>query len=163
MVPNHRADGAEHSVEERTMLEGQVRIERVDHAALDVIAELNLAIFDEERIINTFDREDLMMLLAYVDDEPAGFKVGYRENRFVYYSAKGGILPEYRRRGLARRMLTEMMDRVSRKGYQRFAFDTFPNRHPGMAILALQEGFRLVRADFNTVYRDYRLRFEKKL
>ena len=146
-----------------TEREGVVRIVEVDLSHLDVIRSLNFQIFDEERIINTFDRDDLLMLLAYVDEVPAGFKIGYRENRFTFYSAKGGVLPEYRRRGLARRMLYDMMARVRERGYTRFAYDTFPNRNPGMTILGLSEGFRVVKADFNTIYRDYRLRFEKKL
>lgn len=148
---------------EETGREGVVRIVEVDLSALDVIRGLNVVIFDEERVINTFERDDLLMLVAYVGDAPAGFKIGYRENRQTFYSAKGGVLSEHRRRGLARRMLYDMMERVRRKGYTRFAFDTFPNRNPGMAILGLNEGFRIVKADFNTVYRDYRLRFEKKL
>jgi hypothetical protein len=32
-----------------------------------------------------------------------------------------------------------------------------------MSILALRESFRLIRADFNAVYKDYRLRFEMRL
>ena len=142
---------------------GVVRIVEVGLSELEAIRVLNLTVFEEERIINTFDREDLLMLLAYVDDAPAGFKIGYRENRYTFYSAKGGVLPEHRRHGLARRMLYDMMERVRQMGYTRFAYDTFPNRNPGMAIMGLNEGFRIVKADFNTVYRDYRLRFEKKL
>lgn len=140
-----------------------VTIEEVGVDKLDVIQDLNLTIFEEQRIINTFDREDLMLLLASIDGEAIAFKIGYRENRFIYYSAKGGVLPEYRRNGIARLLLFDMMDRIRTRGYQRFAFDTFPNRHPGMAVMALQEGFRITKADFNTTYRDYRLRFEKKL
>lgn len=158
--------GTEHTAEARVEQgnrRGTIRIEEVDLSALDTIRAMNAAIFDEERVINTFQRDDLLMLMAYIDDVPVGFKIGYRENRFTFYSAKGGVLPDYRRTGLARRMLYDMMARVKEKGYVRFAFDTFPNRHPGMTILALNEGFRLVKADFNTVYRDYRLRFEKKL
>ncbi len=60
-------------------------------------------------------------------------------------------------------MMDEMVRRVKEKGYVRFAFDTFPNRHPGMAVMALTNGFRLTKADYNSLYKDYRLRFEKKL
>lgn len=142
---------------------GPVRIVEVDRSHLEVVYDLNYAIFEERRVINTFDRDDLMMLLAYVDEEPVGFKIGYKESRFVYYSAKGGVLPQVRRRGLARRMLYYMASGARQKGYVRFAYDTFPNRNPGMTILGLKEGFRVVKADFNSVYKDYRLRFEKKL
>ncbi len=130
---------------------------------IDVIGKMNRLIFDEERIINSFDRKDLMLLVAHFEGIPAGFKVGYRENRFVYYSAKGGVLPEFRRRGIARFLMEDMAERARERGYLRIAFDTFPNLHPGMTVLAVTEGFRLVKADYNTAYREYRLRFEQKL
>ncbi|HEX7070745.1 MAG TPA: GNAT family N-acetyltransferase [Rhodothermales bacterium] len=139
------------------------RIDEVDLSDLETLHRLNLAIFEEQRIINTFDREDLLVLLAYVGDVPVGFKVGYRENRFTFYSAKGGVLDEYRRCGIARALLFEMMERARERGYRRFAFDTFPNRHAGMAIMGFVHGFRLVKADYNPMYKDYRLRLEKKL
>lgn len=150
------ADKAALIAEHATVVEAQ-------RSSLEVIKCLNVAIFDEERIINTFDREDLMILLVTVDDVPVGFKIGYRENRFVYYSAKGGVLPDYRRQGLASKMLYAMMSRARERGYVRFAFDTFPNRHAGMTILGLREGFRVVKADFNKTYKDWRLRLEKRM
>ena len=140
-----------------------VRVEAVGMEALGVIRSMNLAIFEEQRIINTFDREDLLMLLAYVDDAPVGFKIGYRLNRFVFYSAKGAVLPEYRQSGVARQLLYAMMQQVRDQGYRRFCYDTFPNKHPGMTFLGLSEGFRVVKADFNSVYRDFRLRLETDL
>lgn len=140
-----------------------ITVAEVGLEALPVIRNLNAKVFDETRVINTFDRQDLMLLLAYDAEVPVGFKVGYRENRYTFYSAKGGVLPAYRRRGVARLLLYDMMDRARARGYLRFAYDTFPNKHPGMTVLGLTEGFRVMKADYNPSYRDYRLRFEKKL
>lgn len=140
-----------------------LHIEVVGPDRLDTIRRLNRTIFDEERVINSFEREGLLMLLAYVGAEPVGFKIGYRESRHTFYSAKGGVLPRYRRRGISRRLLLAMIDQVRAQGYRNFAYDTFPNMHPGMTVLGLAEGFRVTRADYNPTYRDYRLRFEKKL
>jgi GNAT superfamily N-acetyltransferase len=140
-----------------------LHIVEVGRAHLDVIRQLNRVIFDEERIINTFDRDDLLMLLASLGDEPVGFKIGYKESRDTFYSAKGGVLAGYRRQGISRRLLYAMIDRIHDKGYRILAFDTFPNIHPGMTILGLVEGFRVTRADYNPTYKDFRLRFEKRL
>ena len=140
-----------------------LEVVKADVRQIDVVRRLNVEIFDERRIINTLDRPDLLMLLAVLDGEPVGFKVGYRENRFTFYSAKGGILPEHRRQGLARHLLHAMVDHARTGGYVRFAYDTFPNKHAGMTVLGLAEGFRVVKADYNAMYRDFRLRFEKKL
>ena len=138
-------------------------ITAVDLDALDVIRRLNVAIFDEERIINTFERDDIRSFLAHVDGEPVGFKLGYRLDANAFYSAKGGVLPRFRRRGIARALLHAMLDDVRAAGYARFVFDTFPNKHPGMTVLALDEAFRLVKAGYSPQYKDYRLRFEKAL
>lgn len=159
----HRRTAHSSLADTASQIAGHASVVEVDRSAIDVIKELNYAIFKEERIINTFDREDLMMLLAIVEGEAVGFKIGYRENRFVYYSAKGGVLAEHRRRGLAKKMLYEMMSRARRRGYVRFAFDTFPNRGAGMAVMGLREGFRVVKADFNKTYKDWRIRFEIRI
>src|SRR5690606_42124327 len=89
---------------------GEPRIVAVDMGALDIIQDLNYRIFNEERVINTFQREDLLMLLAFLEDRPVGFKIGYRENRFVFYSAKGGVLPEFRRREIGRASCRESVE-----------------------------------------------------
>ena len=143
--------------------ERPLRIVEVGRAQLDVIKRLNRVIFEEERIINTFEREDLLMLLASLGDEPVGFKIGYKESRGTFYSAKGGVLAAYRRRGISRRLLYAMADRIRRKGYRILAYDTFPNMHPGMTVMGLEEGFQVTRADYNPTYKDFRLRFEKNL
>jgi GNAT superfamily N-acetyltransferase len=155
-------------MEEPTVKTHRSRIHRVMIEALavddvDALLPLNRLLFSEERLINSFAREDLRIWVARHEEAIIGFKIGYRESRNVFYSAKGGVHPEYRRRGIARDLLHVMADAAAEAGYRRLAFDTFPNRHPGMAVMAFEEGFRLARADFNPTYRDYRLRFELDL
>jgi len=140
-----------------------LQVQRIGLDQLDLIRRINVAIFDEERIINTFDRDDLLMLVAQVNGKAAGFKVGYRLRSEAFYSAKGGVLPAYRREGVARALLYAMMDKARAWGYQAFLYDTFPNQHPGMTVLGLAEGFRVVKAGYSPQYKDYRLRFQKEL
>jgi GNAT superfamily N-acetyltransferase len=141
----------------------RIHIEPVGLSALPEIRRLNEEIFREARVINQFDRSDLTMLMAYAGDEAVGFKVGYGETRSTFYSAKGGVLDGWRRQGVARALLYAMMDAARDLRYRRFAYDTFPNMHPGMTQLGLAEGFRVTAAGFNATYQDYRLRFEKAL
>lgn len=142
-----------------------VRVERVGLRRLAVIRDLNRAIFGEDHIINSFDHTDLLMLLARARDggEPVGFKVGYRLSDEVFYSAKGGVHEDWRRQGVARLLLHDLMTLARERGYVRFAYDTFPNKHPGMTVLGLDEGFQVTRAGYSARYEDYRLRFEKEL
>lgn len=152
-----------------------VRIERIGLSRLDTIRRLNRMIFDDDHIINSFDHTDLLILLAVehtgdarseggrAEGEAVGFKMGYRLSADVFYSAKGGVVPAFRRRGIARLLLHDLMARARDGGYTRFAYDTFPNKHPGMTVLGLDEGFRVTRAGYSARYEDYRLRFEKAL
>jgi predicted GNAT superfamily acetyltransferase len=130
---------------------------------MSTIAQINRALFMEDRIINRFDRAHLLMLLAYVGSEPVGFKVGYGLANKVYYSAKGGVTEGFRRRGIARSLLFDMMDRATRLGYRSFVFDTFPAMHAGMTVLAIEEGFVLTSVEYTERYANYRLRFTQDL
>lgn len=139
------------------------QIQLVGFETLPVIASINRQLFGEERIINRFDRPDLVILLASVAGEPAGFKIGYGLDRKVYYSAKGGVLEPYRRRGIASLLLNGLMEEAWRRGYETYCFDTFPNRHIGMAVLALRQGFFVSEVRFSEIYHDLRVRFQRSL
>ena len=138
-----------------------LRISTIPYRERALLRELNEAIFGDTQVIRTFERPDLLMLVAWLRGTPVGFKVGYQLQPRVFYSAKGGVVPEARRQGIAQALLHAMLKRVRERGYRRFVFDTFPNKHPGMTILALNEGFRVVRADYNPEHSDYRLRFAR--
>ena len=140
-----------------------VAIARVGMEEFDTIRRLNRAVFGEDRVIFRLDRDDLTLLLAHVGGEAVGYKVGYGESVTTFYSAKGGVLPGHRRTGIARRLLDAMEDEARRMGYVRFAYDTFPNKHPGMTVMGLAAGFAVTAAGYNAAYRDYRLRFERDL
>ena len=140
-----------------------MRIERVSLDRYREIQALNRILFGDDRVIFRLDRDDLLLLLAFVGDEAVGYKVGYRESATTFYSAKGGVLDAWRRMGVAKALLVRMEAEARRMGYARLAFDTFPNRHPGMTVLGLAEGFTVTAAGYNAAYRDYRIRFERDL
>ena len=127
---------------------------------LDLIRRLNVAIFDDDHIIKTFERDDLLILVAHSEGTAVGFKLGYQLDPRSFYSAKGGVRKTHRRHGIARALLYAMLDVVRDRGYDRFVYDTFPNKHPGMTVMGLDEGFRVIRAGYSPRYQDYRLRFE---
>jgi GNAT superfamily N-acetyltransferase len=140
-----------------------VEIECVGMERFETVRALNLAIFGETRVIYRLDRDDLLFLLARVEGVDVGFKVGYSETESTFYSAKGGVLPGFRRLGIARSLLHAMAARAKELCYHRLAYDTFPNKHPGMTVLGLAEGFEVTAAGYNAAYRDYRIRLERTL
>lgn len=46
-----------------------------------------------------------LILTAYIDGIPAGFKIGYGLDARCFYSWMGGVLPGHRRQNLAREMI----------------------------------------------------------
>lgn len=139
------------------------QIQTVGFEKLPIVAAMNRQLFEEERIINRFDRPDLVIQIAFVGEAPAGFKIGYGMDRRIYYSAKGGVLEPYRRRGIASLLLNGLMVEAARRGYETYCFDTFPNRHIGMAVLALQRGFIVTEVRYSDIYNDLRVRFQTTL
>ena len=148
---------------ERPPALADVRIQRVGMDRYADVQALNRAVFGDDRVIFRLDRTNLTFLLALLDGQAIGFKVGYGETASTFYSAKGGVLEDFRRKGVARALLDALTDEARAMGYRRFAYDTFPNKHPGMTVMGLAEGFRVTAAGYNAAYRDYRVRFEKKI
>lgn len=141
----------------------EVTIRPVGFEAMPLIGAINRALFNEERVINRFDRPDLVMLVAYVGDEAAGFKIGYGLEDDLYYSAKGGVADSFRRRGIAGALLDGLMEEAGRRGYETFCFDTFPNQHVGMTVLALSRDFVVAEVRHSDIYDDLRVRFSTRL
>ena len=140
-----------------------LRIERVGMDRFDEVRALNEAVFGEGRVIYRLDRTDLVVLIASVAARPVGYKVGYAESEGTFYSAKGGVVEGWRRLGVARALLARLEGEARDLGYARFAYDTFPNKHPGMTVLGLAAGYAVTAAGYNAAYRDVRLRFERDL
>lgn len=60
-----------------TINQHSISIELLNLTQIDRIKDLNQLLFNEERIINSFNRKDLIILLMIVDGLRAGFKIGY--------------------------------------------------------------------------------------
>ncbi|MDX1477660.1 MAG: GNAT family N-acetyltransferase [Saprospiraceae bacterium] len=84
---------------------------------------------------------DTVALVAYVQDQPAGFKVGYGTPAF-FYSWIGGVLPDYRGKGVARALADEMEQLIAGR-YDRLRMKT-RNRYKAMLQFAIGNGFNIV-------------------
>ncbi len=83
-----------------------------------------------------------LILVAEQDDKPVGFKVGY-EREGAFYSWMGGVLPGYRRLGIAQKLAKNQENWAKSQGYTTILFKT-RNHHKGMLIFGLQNGFNIV-------------------
>jgi len=102
-----------------------------------------------------------IVLVAYVDSKPAGFKVGYERDGY-FYSWMGAILPAYRRMGLARQLAEKQEAWAKGKGYPHVTFKT-RNRLKPMLIFALSRGFDIMEIQPKATIDEYRIILRKML
>jgi len=101
-------------------------------------------------------------LVAYVDGKPAGFKLGYALSDRVFYSWLGGVLPEYRRLGIAQQLLSAQEEWAQRQGYQQINVKT-RNQFRGMLLMLIKNNYQLVEIEKADIPESHRLLLEKPL
>lgn len=142
---------------------GNLSFRLLKRSELTMISAINYQIFKEKRLINSLNHHILISLAAFIDQRPVGFKIGYGLSNFKFYSAKGGVLPKYRRQGIATRLLYIMLREAGRNNFTHFYYDTFPENYPGMYHLGLQEGFKVDFTKWNKQYKDYQVRLYRRI
>ena len=94
----------------------------------------------QERLLN----KDHLILVAEVNNQLAGFKVGY--DKFQdgsFYTWMGGVKKEYRQIGVARKLAECQEEYAKSKGYKSIVLKT-RNRHKNMLLFALNSGFDII-------------------
>ena len=91
-------------------------------------------------------RQDVFALIAHLEGNPIGFKIGYRFGPGVYYSKSSGVLKDYRRNGLGRRMQEWQHGWLRARGYRKVFFNSF-NQFKDMIRFGLETGFILTGAE----------------
>lgn len=119
--------------------------------------------YPESEYKKRFVKTPHLILLAEVDGNLAGTKVGYeRDNDGSFYSWMGGVLPAYRRLGIARKLAEAQEEWAMENGYTHVRFKT-RNRHRNMLHFALSRDFYLIRVDHETDVWEHRIWMEKRL
>src|SRR5258706_1261608 len=125
----------------------QIDISEVGPAEYPLIAVLRDTIFGEfnHRYAATFDeqiegRQDVLALIAHLEGNPIGYKVGYRDRPRIYHSWTGGVLKDYRGQGIALRMQQWQHSWLRARGYQKVIFNSF-NKFRPMLQFGLSTGF----------------------
>jgi len=128
------------------MQEQQIQVKKDN---IETVVQLSQQIpeFDQppgvERYQERLNGVPHLILVAYDQKTPIGFKVGYERVGIGFYSWMGAVLPNYRRLGVAQLLADEMECWAKQKGYDKITFKT-RNQHKGMLIFALKNGFSIV-------------------
>lgn len=104
-----------------------------------------------------------LLLAAYVDGAAAGFKVGYdKYGDGSFYSWMGGVLPQYRKKHVAKMLADHQEKWALAHGYKTIRFKT-RNRHKSMLLFALSNDFSITGLELRETIAEHRIMLEKKL
>lgn len=84
--------------------------------------------------------KNCLLLLAYVEGELAGFKLGYEQDATLFYSWLGGVATDFRRLGLAQSLLEYQEIWARRQGYRHIQVKTM-NRFPAMLNMLINNQY----------------------
>ena len=91
-----------------------------------------------------------LILTAYDDHNPIAFKIGYhRHSDGSFYSWMGGVLPNYRRKGIAKNLADHQESWAKKKGYNSIKLQT-RSKHNAMLALAINRGFQITNRNEKT-------------
>ena len=83
------------------------------------------------------------ILTAYDNHNPIAFKIGYqRHSDGSFYSWMGGVLPNYRRKGIANNLADPQETWAKKNGYISIKMQT-REKHKAMLALAINRGFQI--------------------
>ena len=98
-----------------------------------------------------------LCLVAYVEEQLAGFKVGY--DKFgdgSFYTWMGGVVPAYRRNHIAKALADAQEAWAARQGFKSIILKT-RNRHKAMLLFALSNGFSITGVEPRETLEEYRI------
>lgn len=100
--------------------------------------------FNCDKFLRKFEfHSKFLLLLAYWNDEPVGFKFGYGQDEDLFYSWTGGVHPDYRKKGIAETLMKKQHEWCKIQGYKRIETRT-RNKFPEMIRLNFRHGFKIV-------------------
>ncbi len=104
-----------------------------------------------------------LILTAYFKKKPIGFKIGYEtESKQNFYSWMGGVLPKYRKLGVAQKLLYFQEQWVKKNGYQRILIKT-RKKHNSMIQLLEKNNYLQIGIIPHNPEHETRILYEKKL
>jgi len=123
-------------------------VDLVGPEEMPVIVQLYNQIFRPQRDGESFRRRfqgryNELRLIARVDDRPVGFFLGFELKPTVYFGWFYGVIPEFRRQGIASQLMDAVHSWARQNEYEFVRFECH-NQHRPMLHLAIALGYDIV-------------------
>jgi len=143
------------------------KIELIGMADIGVVVNMYNDVFsppaDEELFRRRFEgRRNISIMVAVIEDCPVGFIIGFELTPTTYFTWIGGVMPDYRRAGVATQLMQGQQAWALDHGYDILRFEC-QNQHRPMLHVAITEGYDLVGIRWETSSSSNVVIFEKDL
>ena len=118
-------------------------------------------LYSKEEFEKRFLRIRHLILIAFYNDKPVGFKAGY-EIDGAFYTWMGGVLPEFRNKHIARKLAEKQQEWTKQNGFTKIKLKT-RNKHKAMLQFALSDGFHITGFEEKESMNESRIILEKEL
>lgn len=97
--------------------------------------------YGQEEYTNRLGNKNNLILTAYIQNKPVGFKIGYELNDTTFYSWMGGVLPEVRNAGIASSLLQYQEKWCQGQGFEKIRVKTRV-KHEAMTNFLNKNGYK---------------------
>ena len=142
-------------------------IDVVGPEELPVIVQLYNQIFRPPRDLESFRRRflgryNVLQLVARLKDRPVGFHLGFELKPTVYFAWFYGVLPAFRRQGIASQLMEAVHDWGRANDYEAIRFECH-NQHRPMLNLAIAQEYDIAGIGWDPDRGENLVIFEKVL
>lgn len=144
-----------------------VIVDPVGPDELPTIVDLYNKIYRPARDIDSFQRRfrgryNILQMMARLDELPVGFFLGFELKPTVFFAWFYGVLPDYRRQGIASQLMDAAHAWAKLQDYEYIRFECH-NQHRPMLHLAISLGYDIVGMRWDSDRGDNLVIFEKWL
>lgn len=116
-----------------------------------ITVSLNISEFEDPYEMSEYSKRlagaPHYILTVYDNLIPIAFKIGYqRYSNGSFYSWMGGVLPNYRRKGIANNLADNQEAWAKKNGYNSIIMQT-REKHQPMLALAINRGFQIMKSN----------------
>jgi GNAT superfamily N-acetyltransferase len=134
---------------------------------LPTIVEMFNQIFRPQRDEESFHRRyrgryNILQMIARINDQAVGFFLGFELKPTVFFAWFYGVLPDYRRQGIASQLIDAVHDWAQQHDYESIRFECH-NSHRPMLHLSIALGYDIVGLRWDPDRCENLVIFEKSL
>jgi predicted GNAT superfamily acetyltransferase len=109
-----------------------------------------------------FENVNHLILISKYNNELTGFKVGYELSNTSFYSWMGGVVPKFRKMGIAGKLALVQQKWAKENNYKEISLKT-RNARKEMLLLSIKDGFQIKEVQQKENIEENRIVLKKKI